>query len=44
MQLKMHEERLLLDQNKTFFVFARPNNPDLIANGGHDQADNQYIR
>ena len=40
----MYEERLLLDQNKNSSVFARPNNPDLVANGGYDQADNQCIR
>ena len=39
----MNEERLLFDQNKNPSVFAKPNGPNLTANGGYDhQIDNQY--
>ena len=32
----MNEERLLFDQNKNSSVFAKPNEPNLTANGGYD--------
>ena len=42
-QQTMNEERLLFDQNKNPSVFAKPNGPNLTANGGYDhQIDNQY--
>ena len=42
-QQAMNEERLLFDQNKNPSVFAKPNDPNLTANGGYDhQADNEY--
>ena len=42
-QQAMNEEKLLFDQNKNPSVFAKPNDPNLTANGGYDhQADNKY--
>ena len=42
-QQAMNEERLLFDQNKNPSVFAKPNDPNLTANGAYDhQADNEY--
>ena len=40
----MNEERLLSDQNKNPSVFAKPNDPNLTANGGngYDHNDHQY--
>ena len=39
----MNEERLLSHQNKSSSVFAKPNDPNLAANGGsYHQAENQY--
>ena len=43
-QKTMSEERLLSDQNKNPSVFVKPNDPNLIANGGYDQANSQYGR
>ena len=42
----MNEERLLSDQNKNPSVFAKPNDPNLTANGGngYDHNDHQYGR
>ena len=34
-QNTMNEERLLSDQNKNLSVFAKPNDPNLTANGGN---------
>ena len=43
MQQTINEERLLFEQNKNPFVFAKPNDPNLTANGGYDyQDDNQH--
>ena len=42
-QQPMNDERLVFDQNKNPSVFAKPNDPNLTANGGYDhQADNQF--
>ena len=39
----MNEERPLFDQNKNPSVFAKPNDPNLTANGRYNnQADNEY--
>ena len=45
-QHRLHEERLLFDQNKNPSVFAKPNDPNLTANDGneYDHADSQYGR
>ena len=42
-QQKMNQERLIFDENKNP-VFTKPNDPNLIVNGGYDQADSQYGR
>ena len=41
-QQTMNEERILFDQSKNPYVFSKPNDPNLIASGGYDQADSQY--
>ena len=38
----MNKVRLLIDQKKNSYLFVKPNQPDLMANDGYDQDDNQY--
>ena len=40
----MNKVRLLLDQKKNSHLLVKPSQPDLMANDGYDQDDNQYNR
>ena len=40
----MNEKDYYLTLTKIVLVFAKPNEPNLLANGGYDQADSQFGR